>query len=116
MRSLGAVALSCVLGGCDGGVGESAGECPSLALGQCGSRPECVVLTAEPLEWQDEARCYALGPALSKGCRGSEVQCAAVLTYAAPTVDADCWLFPTACIPQGWSACTASPTADVECD
>lgn len=84
--------------GPDPGFGKSCGELDEAA---CKASKSCAPMTA----WTPAASCNneAITP-VYKGCMSNELGCGDAETCAADPTTGELWVFPSTCLPKGWTA------------
>jgi hypothetical protein len=82
-----------------GGALPDSTSCSQRTVDDCAANAACAVITGQPVSMMSSPAC--IGPAQNIGC-GSNVGCMMIPVRATDQKDLD-WVFPSTCIPAGWT-------------
>ena len=84
-------------------------SCYDLTPELCADESTCAVIGGRTTQTTDEGICVDYSTETTGlGCMDAGDGCGAAETLAASPDDPEtCWLFPTTCLPEGWTPCAA---------
>ena len=86
--------------------------CAQTPLDECASYDQCELVVGSPIvENTDGEYCIDYSVQEAQACADYGCSADPTITIAHPPDSEECWVFPSGCLPEGWSYCTQSPSA-----
>ena len=88
--------------------------CAQLSLDECANYDQCELVSGSPIITNSSGEeCLDSSVQEDKACVDYGCSAEPSLTVAHPPEDEQCWLFPSGCLPDGWTTCSDMPS---ECE
>ena len=85
--------------------------CAQTPLDECSNDPQCELVVGSPIV-ENASGEYCVDNSVQEAQACADAGCSAdpTITIAHPPDSEECWMFPSGCLPEGWSYCTQSPS------
>ena len=87
-------------------------RCAQIPLDECASYEQCELVVGSPVV-ENEMGEYCIDNDTQEAQACADYGCSAdpSITIAHPPDSEECWMFPSGCLPEGWSYCTQNPSS-----